>query len=576
MPFTYNAISGDLDMIGDKSSLSIGHTNRVNYSPCNIDLSSLVKKIANSYGDKFVFTIQTVGSNDTFTFPLVLGGTYNFTVNWGDNSALSTITAYNDAAITHTYAEEGLYEIRVDGTITGWRIANAGDRLLYRDIKNWGTLRLGATSGAQFRGCTNLTVSAKDELDLTGVSNFSSMFVSDASLGTIKFKNATPTNLMQMFYNCTSLVSLDLSGFNTSNVTNASLMFYGCENLEILNIAGWDTGNITTFESFVQLCTNLTTLDTNWNTAKVTTFRRSFEGCSVLTSIDTSSWDVSKVTSFYQTFYNCKLLTSIGDTSSWTPSLVQTYQSIFSNCELINGLSTSGWVTENTIMLNQMFSYCLALQNISTVGWDTSNVTNMDQTFYRCNSLVSLDVSSFDVGKVTGLFKTFTNLLLVPVIDLSAWNLSAGITTLQETFYHCESITELDLSGFDVSSVTSLFGTFLGCVSLNSLDLSGWGTSIVTDMRQMLEGCVSLSDLVIHHFDITSVTTMSSMFSNANNALSTSEYDAILIGWSGQTTPKTNVSVHFGDAKYSTGDATTARGVLTGTYGWVITDGGQV
>jgi hypothetical protein len=29
------------------------------------------------------------------------------------------------------------------------------------------------------------------------------------------------------------------------------------------------------------------------------------------------------------------------------------------------------------------------------------------------------------------------------------------------------------------------------------------------------------------------------------------------------------------DAQYSTGAATTARGVLTGTYNWSITDGGQ-
>ena len=42
-----------------------------------------------------------------------------------------------------------------------------------------------------------------------------------------KFKNfIKSTNYM--FYNCSSLISLDLSNFNTQNVTNMMLMFCNC------------------------------------------------------------------------------------------------------------------------------------------------------------------------------------------------------------------------------------------------------------------------------------------------------------------------------------------------------------
>ena len=39
-----------------------------------------------------------------------------------------------------------------------------------------------------------------------------------------------------MFYNCTSLTSLDLSGFDTSKVTYIQSMFYNCINLEYINL----------------------------------------------------------------------------------------------------------------------------------------------------------------------------------------------------------------------------------------------------------------------------------------------------------------------------------------------------
>tara|TARA_R110000823_G_scaffold123406_1_gene249419 strand:- start:697 stop:1059 length:363 start_codon:yes stop_codon:yes gene_type:complete len=45
-----------------------------------------------------------------------------------------------------------------------------------------------------------------------------------------------------MFYNCTSLTSLDVSNFNTSAVTVMNAMFFGCTGLT--DIVGVDTFNI--------------------------------------------------------------------------------------------------------------------------------------------------------------------------------------------------------------------------------------------------------------------------------------------------------------------------------------------
>ena len=46
-----------------------------------------------------------------------------------------------------------------------------------------------------------------------------------------------------MFYNCSSLTSLDLSNFNTINVKDMSGMFSFCSSLTYLNLFNFNTNN---------------------------------------------------------------------------------------------------------------------------------------------------------------------------------------------------------------------------------------------------------------------------------------------------------------------------------------------
>ncbi len=45
------------------------------------------------------------------------------------------------------------------------------------------------------------------------------------------FDTSKVTDIAYMFYNCSSLTSLDLSSFNTSKVTDMDWMFYSCSSL---------------------------------------------------------------------------------------------------------------------------------------------------------------------------------------------------------------------------------------------------------------------------------------------------------------------------------------------------------
>jgi len=65
---------------------------------------------------------------------------------------------------------------------------------------------------------------------------------------------------------------------------------------------------------------------------------------------------------------------------------------------------------------------------------------------------------------------------------------------------------------------------------------------------------------------------MANMFTTA--PLSSSNYSNTLIGWSSQLL-KSGVTLGGGTSKYYTGIPASARAILTGTYGWTITDGGS-
>ena len=72
----------------------------------------------------------------------------------------------------------------------------------------------------------------------------------------------TITNMSNMFYYCTSLISLpDISEWDMINVTNMYSMFYNCCSLKLLpNISKWNTRNVTNMNYMFYNCCSLKSL----------------------------------------------------------------------------------------------------------------------------------------------------------------------------------------------------------------------------------------------------------------------------------------------------------------------------
>ena len=186
----------------------------------------------------FIFKITTTGSPQTFTIPCQNVGTFNATIDWGDGGPTSSITAYNDADLAHSYTTAGQYTITITGTFPNIYFNNGGDRLLVDEVVDLGDVGWENLNSA-FYGCSNMTAFDVGTADTSNVTNMSSMFRICSSLTSLDvsgFDTSSVAFMQNMFRDCTSLTSLDVSGFDTSSVTNMTQMFRGCSSLTSLDV----------------------------------------------------------------------------------------------------------------------------------------------------------------------------------------------------------------------------------------------------------------------------------------------------------------------------------------------------
>lgn len=126
-------------------------------------------------------------------------------------------------------------------------------------------------------------------------------------LNTEYLKTDSVTDMNSMFYGCSALTNLDVSGFKTDKVTNMSNMFYGCSALTKLDVSGFNTSKVDNMAWMFANCSGLTSLDLNsFNTAKVEGFRGMFNNCSALETISAGEgWSTAAVVNGEEMFDGC-------------------------------------------------------------------------------------------------------------------------------------------------------------------------------------------------------------------------------------------------------------------------------
>ena len=185
----------------------------------------------------FVTTWQTTTADESITIP----GTGAYTVDWGDGS---TPTAAS-GGVTHTYTTAGTYTVSISGGLTRINLGFSGttNSEKLQSIEQWGNMTWSSMKSA-FEGAFNMTYSATDAPDLSGVTDMSSMFV-EASLfdGNLSAWDVSTVTKMESMFSKAAAFDGDVSTWDVSKVTDMSYMF--ASSAFDGDVSTWDVSKVT-------------------------------------------------------------------------------------------------------------------------------------------------------------------------------------------------------------------------------------------------------------------------------------------------------------------------------------------
>ena len=319
------------------------------------------------------------------------------------------------------------------------------------------------------------------------------------------------TDMTFMFYGCSSLETLDVSGFDTRNVTSMYCLFGACGLLTSLDVSGFNTEKVTDMCGMFVDCESLTSLDVSgFNTEKVTDMNSMFYGCMQVGVLDVTGFDTRNVTNMHGMFGSCMALYSL-DVSGFNTDKVTDMEWMFLSCGSLYTLDVSGFNTDNVTTMNGMFSYCSNVSTIDVSRFNTAKVTGMNTMFEGCSSLSSVAVSDFDTRNATDMHGMFSGCSSLTSLDVSRFD-TRNVTDMHGMFSGCSLLTTLNVSGFRTDNVTDMSGMFQNCPLITELDLDGFRTNIVTDMSYMFQGCEGLTALDLGGFNMDNLTDVHGMF----------------------------------------------------------------
>jgi len=450
-------------------------------------------------------TTQTSGgssASNQIKLPLVSSGTYNFIVYWGDGLS-DSITSWNQAETTHTYASSGIYNITINGTIVGWRFAATGDKYKLLNIMQWGTLRLG-NDGQYFDGAYYLNITATDILNLTGTTSMYRAF-EETGISAVPSMNewdVSNVTTMQFMFSGALYFNQNITKWNVSKVTDMSYMFANAQKFN-QSIGNWDVSKVTRMGYMFNSATIFNQNITGWNVSSVTEMYGMFYGTYFNQSI--GNWDVSKVNNMQGMFESAWAFDQpIGN---WNVSRVTTMYRLFMSSPFNHDISS--WDVSNVTIMQEMF-YNAQKFNQSIGNWNVSKVTNMGSMFgYAVN--FSQPIGNWDVSKVNYMYDMFQMATSFNQ-NISGWNVS-NVINMRGMFYG--TYFNQPIGNWDVSNVTTMDSMFWVAQNFNQ-NISGWNVSKVTTMQRMFNSANKFNQ-PIGNWDVSKVTNMNQMFSGATN-----------------------------------------------------------
>jgi len=506
-----------------------------------------------------VFVYDTRNENNTtVTVPIAAGNAYNVTIDWGNGD----IKNYSGTApISYTYNNHGIYIVRIIGKLS---------------VLSNGNLFTNPNRNKLIK-CLSVGI----------LSNLSFLFGNGSNIGypnLIEAPNDIPSsvnNISYAFAGCTIFNDPNIRSWNVGNVTNMQSVFNGAS-LFNQPLGNWNVSNVTDMGYMFQ-STQFNQPINSWDVSKVVSFRGMFNGSSF--NQDISEWNIINATDIAAMFSFSPFDQNIGnwntakvvDTSTmfffnrafnqplnnWNVRKVTNFANMFDGAIALNS-SLSGWALgADTVGTSCLGMFQNARYNQPLSSWDTSKVTNMGNMFAQQMTVTGFnqDIGAWNTSSVTNMSLMFYNNYFFNnggSSSINNWNTS-NVIDMNSMFYQAGAFNQ-PIGNWNVSKVRNMSSMFYR-TNLFNQNISGWNLA-------GLNANTSLDNFML---DKTGV-----------NAISTTNYDALLIGWNnnklidanGIANWRTDLRPHFGGARYTAGGAAAAARAALVSYGWTITDGG--
>ena len=135
------------------------------------------------------------------------------------------------------------------------------------------------------------------DVDVSEIKNFECLFYELPKVERIDisgWNTSNARNFINTFAGCIKLKEIiGIEDLDTSNVVELTNMFYQCQSLETLDVSKWKTKKVDSITGFVNRCNKLKTIKglENWDYENLSWVTYAFSDCPLLDNIDLSSWD---------------------------------------------------------------------------------------------------------------------------------------------------------------------------------------------------------------------------------------------------------------------------------------------
>ncbi|REE00388.1 BspA family leucine-rich repeat surface protein [Marinoscillum furvescens] len=562
--------------------------------------------------DPFITTWIT--DDGTIDIDDVGTGYYNVTYYQESNPGASQTLTNERRSTALTGLTNGVsYVVEISGDFSGMVSTISGlpagtdDKL--RSIDQWGDIEWTTMANA-FRGYTNLTVTATDAPDLTGVSSMQGMF-QESGINSVDLNHwdvSSITNMSSTFAYCPNFNG-DVSNWNVSSVTNMTNMFRSLSYYEDPfsgDLSGWDVGNVTSMggmlsytavsqedvDAMLLAWSELTTIQNN-----VSLGLEGLHFCETTGMDDLENnhnWTISGATS------KCPQVLSF---DAFDPITYGEVSDIVLDFDNTSGLPpttvTSSDTDVATIVESPQYTYKVVIQGpgTTTISAQTEETSSYFESNIATQTLVVEEPAAFTMKyQITNDgSSTWNELQLRPGLTSEGYTVDYGDgNTYTGTFapihtYAAEGEYIVKITGdypyftirlqdraklVEISQWGDIvweefWGSFQNCTNLTYTATDAPDLSNVTRLQEIFSGASSF-DGDLGSWDISTITNMNGMLNST--ALSAANYDATLTGWAANATVPSSISLGALGINYC--EAGDARQTLIDDHSWTISDGG--